>query len=403
MKNLKKGNLAKKLLALFLVASVSLCTNATTGVAINLGPILFVQDSSLKLKNKDQKRSGPCYFFALIAALETLSNKKGLLNHNYLSEQHALSYCSHNPSDKGWNISDKIGDRFAVLSYLVSGYGPVFENNYHHYDPDRLKFSPSLLKIKPAVSVYGYKFLDENIDSIKEAVAEYGAVAAVIIVNDTLKHAITIIGWDDSRQSWLVKDSLKNPDNYVWMPYSTQFTEVVCITDVRAFDDKLKRYQHDEYGVTGFYRDKNFAVANVFDFEGNEELESVMVNSSSPDAPISLHLAPVLGDGSPSNDRSTWQHLHSGYVPYDGYFTFSLQNKVQLNRGKYAIIAQMAQTADSSVPRIGCMIPHENLTLGSNTTGKSFVLSGNKFCDVTSLPNCNSIYGFSIKAITRQS
>lgn len=400
MKNLKKGILAKKLLALFLVASVSLCTNVPA-VAIKNLP---AQYSSPKSKNKYQQRNGPCGFFAITAAAEALSKKKGLLKkNNYFSEQHSLCYCSHDPSEEGYHIFDKAGDLLPILAYLVSGYGPVLECDYDSYDLDKLNFNPNSLKVKPPVSVYGYKFLDKDVDFIKEAIEEYDAVVATFIVSDIINHAVSIIGWDDSKQSWLVKDSFKKPDYYFWLPYLTKFITFVCITDVRAFDDKLKRYQHDKHGVTGSYYGKNFTVANVFDFEGNEELESIMINSKTTNARISLYLAPVLGDKSPNSDRSTWQHLHSEYVPYNGYFTFSLQNKVQLNRGKYAIIAQMEQTADSSVPRIGCMIPHENLTLGSNTSGKSFVLSGNKFCDVTSLPNCNSIYGFSIKAITRQS
>lgn len=400
MKNLKKGVFAKKLLALFLVASVSVCANVPA-VAIKPGPILSARHSSPTVKNKDQQIDGPCWDFAVIAALETYLKKYGLYTGS-LSEQQMANLCSHNPFDYGWNNLKHNGNFVAALACLTAGLSPISERDCP-YDYDNIGFNQNLLNIQPLFLVDGIENVNKDIDSIKAAVAEYGAVAAIFIMNDTLNHTVAIVGWDDSTQSWLIKDSLEYPNNYVWMPYSTQFIEVVCITDVRAFDDKLKRYQHDEYGVTGFYRDKNFAAANVFDFEGSEELESVMINSSSPDAPISLYLAPVLGDGSPNSDRSTWQHLHSGYVPYDGYFTFSLQNKVQLNRGKYAIIAQMEQAADSSVPRIGCMMPHENLTLGPNTPGKSFILSGNKFCDVTSLPNCNFIYGFSIKAITRQS
>lgn len=397
MKNLKKGNLAKKFLALFLVASMSLCANVTV-VAIKNLP---AQYSSPTVKNKDQQINGTCWAFAVIAALETYLKKYGLYTGG-LSEQQMANLCSHNPSDPGWNNLKHNGNFMAPLACITAGLSPISERD-SSYDHDNIKFSRDSLNIPPLVLVNGIENVVNGIDFIKEAILKYGAVAVVFIVNDKLNHAVAIVGWNDSRQSWRVKDSLKNPDNYFWLPYSTQFIEVVCITDVRAFDDKLKRYQHDEYGVTGFYRDKNFAVANVFDFEGNEELESVMINSSSPDAQISLHLAPVLGDGAPNSDRSAWQHLYSGYVPYDGYFTFSLQNKIQLNKGKYAIIVQMEQTADSSVPRIGCMMPHENLTLGPNTPGKSFILLGNKFCDVTDLSHFNSIYGFSIKAITRQS
>lgn len=401
MKNLKKGNLAKKFLALFLVASMSLCANATTAVAFKPGPILSARYFSPTVKNKDQQINGTCWDFAVIAALETYLKKYGLYKGN-LSEQQIANLCSHNPSDYGWNNLKYNGNFVAALACLAAGLSPISECDCP-YDYENIGFNQDLLNIQPLFLVDGIENVNHDIDSIKAAVAEYGAVAATFIVNDTLNHAVAIVGWDDSTQSWLVKDSLKYPNNYVWMPYSTQFTDATCITYVRAFDNKSKRYQHDEYGVTGFYRDKNFSVANVFDFEGNEELESVMINSSSPDAQISLHLAPVLGDGSPNSDRSTWQHLYSGYVPYDGYFTFSLQNKIQLNKGKYAIIVQMEQTADSSVPRIGCMMPHENLTLGPNTPGKSFILLGNKFCDVTDLSHFNSIYGFSIKAITRQS
>ena len=398
---MKKGNLAKKFLALFLVASMSLCANATTAVAFKPGPILSARYFSPTVKNKDQQINGTCWDFAVIAALETYLKKYGLYKGN-LSEQQIANLCSHNPSDYGWNNLKYNGNFVAALACLAAGLSPISECDCP-YDYENIGFNQDLLNIQPLFLVDGIENVNHDIDSIKAAVAEYSAVAAIFIVNDTLNHAVAIVGWDDSTQSWLVKDSLKYPNNYVWMPYSTQFTDAICITYVRAFDNKSKRYQHDEYGVTGFYRDKNFAVANVFDFEGNEELESVMINSSSPDAQISLHLAPVLGNGAPNSDRSAWQHLYSGYVPYDGYFTFSLQNKIQLNKGKYAIIVQMEQTADSSVPRIGCMMPHENLTLGPNTPGKSFILLGNKFCDVTDLSHFNSIYGFSIKAITRQS
>lgn len=402
MKNLKKGIFAKKLLALFFVASISLCANMYSSPASAACGTLPSKYSSPMVENKNQQRNGTCWAFAVIATLETFLKKNSLYKEP-LSEQHMSALCSRGPSDFGWQDLKHNGSFCAASAYLTAGSGPV-SGHVCPYDYDKIEFNQDLLNITPLFWVYGIKDVDKDVDSIKQAVAKYGAVAAVIIVNDIYYHAVSIVGWDDAEQKWLVKDSAKNPNNYRWIPYLTIIKALMCMTDVRKFDDKLKRYQHDEYGVTWFwdYCSKNATISNVFDFEGNEKLESVMINSNSPNVQISLYLAPVLSNGAPNEDKSTWQHLHNGYVPYSGYFSFSLKNKVKLNKGKYAIIAQMSQTDKSSNPRIGYMAPSEKLNLGNNNPGKSFVLANNKFYDVTSLQNCNSIHGFSIKAETRR-
>lgn len=402
MKILKKGIFAKKLLALLLVASVSLGVNLYPASASATCENLPSKYSSPMVENKNQQKSGTCWAFAVIATLETFLKKNGLYKES-LSEQHLSALCSRGPSNFGWQDSNHGGNFYAASAYLTAGSGPV--SGYAcPYDYDKIEFNQDLLTVKPLFWVYGTKYVDNDVNSIKQAVAKYGAVAADIIIDDIYHHAVSIIGWDDAEQKWLVKDSAKNPDNYTKIPYSTKILALMCITDAKKFDDKLKRYQHDEYGVLKFwkYHSKNATISNVFNFEGNENLESVMINSNSPNAQLSLYLAPVLSNGAPNEDRSTWQYLHSGYVPYSGYFSFSSKNKVKLNKGKYAIIAQMSQTDKSSTPSIGYMAPDEKLNLGKNQPGKSFILVNNKFHDITSLQNFKSIHGFSIKAETRR-
>lgn len=400
MKILKKGIFVKKFWALFLVVSFSSCTNAYLTPASAAYESLPTKYSSPMVKNKNQQKNGTCWAFAVIATLETFLKKNGLYKES-LSEQHMSALCSHGPSDFGWQDLKHNGNFCAANAYLTAGSGPI-SGHVCPYDYYKIEFNQDLLNINPLFWVYGIKGVDKNVDSIKQAVAKYGAVAAVIIVNDIYYHAVSIVGWDDAEQKWLVKDSAKSPNNYEWIPYSTKILDATCITEAKKFNDKLTRYQHDEYGVTWNYSSNNLTVANAFNFEGNEELESVMINSSSPNAEISIFLAPVLPDGSPNGNMYTWQHLHSGYVPYSGYFSFCLKNKVKLNKGKHAIILHMSQTGNSSNPSIGYMAPTEKLNLGNNKPGKSFILVDNKFYDVTSLQGYNSIHGFSIKADTRR-
>lgn len=355
-----------------------------------------------KLKNKNQIINGPCWAFANIATLETFLNKKGILNES-LSEKHLLSWVNQGSFDAGWNVNICDGGNCQMANaYFTSGCGPVFERECE-YDTLNTSFNSCLASLQPQYLVKGIKKLNLDVNSLKEAISMYGAVTVSYTVNENLYHAVSIVGWNDNDKNWIVKDSSKE-SNYTWLPFSEKFLYAYCITDACKFNQNQKLYQHDKFGVCASYeKNDRVTVANVFNFNENESLDSVMVYSPSVNANIDLFLAPVLSDGTPNHDTSTWKSLYSGVVPYEGYSTFSLKNKVKLNKGKQAIIVDIKKNFNSGKPALGCQIPVNNLNLGNDNLqkGKSFVDSGNSFHDVKN-SNLSNISAFSIKAITQK-
>lgn len=360
--------------------------------------------SNKNLKQKYQYIDGPCWAFANIATLETFLNKKGLLNNESLSEKHLLSWANQGSFDFGWNVPIGNGGNCQIANaYFTSGSGPVLEKEceYNIFDT---QYNANYASIKPKYLIKGIKKVENNISSIKEDIINYGAVTAIYSVSEKLNHAVSIIGWDDNNNSWIVKNSATFP-NYTLLPYNKNLILCYCITDASKIDKKQQIYQHDKYGVCGYYNcDNRIIAANVFNFDGNETLDSVMLYSHSTNSKFNLYLAPVSENGTPSNQINDWKILYSGTIPYKGYSTFSLTNKIRLNKGKYAIIIQMEKTYPLEYLSLGCQIPVKNLHLNNdNNVGKSFMFYGNSFYDINrNNDNGNKCSFFSIKAITHK-
>lgn len=352
------------------------------------------------LKNKYQQISGPCWAFANIATLETFLYKKGILKES-LSEKHLLSWANQKQNSPGWHINISHGGQNSIANaYFMSGIGPVFEKDCS-YNTNNTTFNPILASIKPSYWVKGIKYLNNNVSSIKDAIAKYGAATIIYPITNNLAHAVSAIGWDDNKQSLIVKDSAKYPNNYTFLPYSTTLLQCSCITDAEVMPSDLKIYQYDNFVVNGFCQaaiSKKLIIANVFDFNDNEILEKVAIHSTSDNAKIKIFLAPVLPNGKPTNSELFWNELYSGIIPYKGYFTLDLNKKVNLNKNRYAIIVQIEETNLSSKPNIGYQTLCDNLTLPENQNRKSFIFNGSQFSE----SDLKNIEVFAIKAITKK-
>lgn len=355
---------------------------------------------SMEVKNKNQQINGPCWAFANIATLETFLNKKGMLKGS-LSEKHLLSWANQGSYSSGWCIPIEHGGNCKIANgYMTCGCGPVLEKDCP-YDTKNTRFDTISPSAEAQYLVKGIKKVKSDTNSIKEAIAAYGAVTATYSVNDKFNHCVSIVGWDDSNNNWLVKDSAKIPFNYTWLSFNEELKYCYCITDASELEQGQKIYQHDPYGVCGNYNsDKKIIAANVFDFKGDEKLDSIMIYSDSTNAKLNLYCAPVLSDGTPNSNMSTWQNLYNGVIPYEGYSTFKLNNKINLSQGKYAIIVKIEKNFNSGEPSLGCQMPTENLNLDFEQKNcKSYIMLNNSFIDISNT-EFNNISAFSIKAIT---
>jgi cathepsin L len=189
------------------------------------------RDSGKVSDVEDQGQCGSCWAFSAIAAYES---SYLILNggHPEASEQQALN-CSKAGSCKGgW-------------------YGPVFEWMKKTGDAKRsivayVGKQQSCNKKAPAsykVTVWGFVKDNGSIPSVsqmKQAMCDHGAVSVTVRATNlfqaytsgvfdesapgSINHAVTLIGWDDSKQAWLLKNSWGpgwGDNGYMWIKYTS--------------------------------------------------------------------------------------------------------------------------------------------------------------------------------------
>jgi C1A family cysteine protease len=188
---------------------------------------------------KFQAMCGSCWSFTSAAVMEGSANKSCSTVFD-LSEQSILD-CSRGRSGQkagscngGW-----FGD---VFDYYMTT-SPVSETAAPYTGRDSVCMKRTSEKIK--VAAWGYIRPDAGIPDVKAmkaAICKYGSIAAAVKVTDhfqsytggifdefaptsgkaDINHAITIVGWDDEKKAYLLKNSWGTDwgeNGYMWIRY----------------------------------------------------------------------------------------------------------------------------------------------------------------------------------------
>ncbi|MCL1865338.1 MAG: hypothetical protein FWF73_05950 [Spirochaetes bacterium] len=215
-------------------------------VPLNLAPSITLAAFAWNGKNTStvvqyQGTCGSCWAFTSAAAYETnyiIKNGKTL----HISEQ-AILNCSVDRTGKKAGSCDG-GWYGGVFDYLmVNGAKTADQFPYQ----GKAASCADNSKTKYMVLKWGYIRSDAGIPSVKEvkeAIAKYGAIAATVKVTpafqayksgifdehtkvsgpNDVNHAITIVGWDDNKQAYLVKNSWGpqwGENGYIWVEYGS--------------------------------------------------------------------------------------------------------------------------------------------------------------------------------------
>jgi len=185
---------------------------------------------------RDQTTCGSCWAFAAMGAFEAshrLTNNVGL----DLSEQHVVDCARSDGEDAG---SCKGGRAERVHKWLSSGGAVQTESERPYKGMDQACTNPS-----GSYSALAWGWVDAQranppVDAVKAAICKYGPVTASVRVTPGFKsyvsgvfdesdsgetnHAIVLVGWDDVRGAWLLRNSWGTDwgeDGYMWIKYGS--------------------------------------------------------------------------------------------------------------------------------------------------------------------------------------
>lgn len=178
---------------------------------------------------KDQGACGSCWAFGTHGAFE---GSYAVLNNHALvdtSEQQTLDCSGAGSCNGGW----------WAFQYLID-HGTAAESSYPYAGSDGA--CPNVDGTYWA-STWGY--VDPNaeipsVEALKEALCSYGPIAIAVAVTpafqaytsgvfnenspENINHAITLVGWDDDKKAWRIKNSWSTgwgEGGYMWIEYGS--------------------------------------------------------------------------------------------------------------------------------------------------------------------------------------
>jgi predicted secreted protein len=189
---------------------------------------------------KDQESCGSCWAFATVGVLESAIRLQQSLTVD-LSEQYLLSCNTDGYScSGGWWAHDYHEWRVSQ----EGGVGAVLESAFPYQASDLPCGGPYSHPYRiTSWSHVGNDYSVPSVSAIKQAILDHGPVAAAICVgddfqwysggvfstnetcgDDVVNHAIVLVGWDDSKQAWRLRNSWGTgwgESGYMWIRYGT--------------------------------------------------------------------------------------------------------------------------------------------------------------------------------------
>jgi TolA-binding protein len=188
---------------------------------------------------RSQGSCGSCWAFSTLAVFEGIKNiADGYDKDLNFSEQYLVD-CA--VADDGFDIGSCGGGYTVMVFDYLRKNGAALEGEVPYKEKD----DSCNKKLKPKNKIATWGFVDDqkyvaDVDDIKAALCKHGPVVSTVHVTSAFtmyasgvfdegvdgspNHAVTIVGWDDKRGAWLVRnswDSWWGEDGHIWMKYGT--------------------------------------------------------------------------------------------------------------------------------------------------------------------------------------
>ncbi len=290
-----------------------------------------------------------------------------------------------------WNQGDNAVNALAIMT---QGYTLVEENNFHY------SVAEDIIKSKLKQSKYyvkSYQQIPSEINAIKRAVLEYGAVTFNYSSPSSYKyysstaqpnHASIIVGWDDNVDrsefspqkpdcdgAWIIKNSWGNYAGYdeingTWSYYISYKLPIGSIyaVDMAMREDYQNIYHYD--GDITIHRNKSAGEAQAAIYEAKlssptkqEQLKAVMISVPQGDLDVNVQIYKnLIANPGNVNDKINIPEQNSyvtqvdTHIEQSGMHTIDLEKPINLEQGEYfSIVVRCKTKSNVSVP-VNCAV-----------------------------------------------
>ena len=360
---------------------------------------------------RNQGGYGLCWSFSLIGLIETYLRKLNIVDNEAdadLSEA-ALGYFVFNlenitsnadnlnkPKTAGSDyqkiVKGRTWENFGYhgmgASLMMSSFlGAVKENDDTKYDNmENIKqngLDPKYAYNSNAYEIDDCLFINKNdIDEIKKAIMEYGAVGIAFDEDQRRKdetcheingehycygtqnrdnHAVNVVGWDDTipknyfynsygevasrNGGWLVRnnyghDNLHEKDGYFWLSYEDQtMDDTVYAVKARKANKYKYNYRYDSTGKLAYDEiidDPDYIVGNLFKVSSEEDQTLDAVNVVFHNANTDFVIEVYTNDQKMQNIADGTKVLsQNAHLNLAGIYTIELDKKIELKKDTY--------------------------------------------------------------------
>lgn len=188
---------------------------------------------------RSQGSCGSCWAFATLAVFEAAERiANGLGKDLDFSEQHLVD-CAEDSS--GFDIGSCSGGYTVMVFDYLQRKGAPLESEVPYKERDST--CDRSLQAKEKIANWGFVDPDgqtPSVDEIKASLCNYGPLSSSVYVSSAFKaytggvfdemgagqtnHAVTLVGWDDKRGAWLMRNSWGKwwgEDGYMWIKYGS--------------------------------------------------------------------------------------------------------------------------------------------------------------------------------------
>jgi C1A family cysteine protease len=188
---------------------------------------------------RSQATCGSCWAFATMSVFEAASAISNGFDANLnFSEQYIVDCATHKEIG---DIGDCGGGYTPLVYDWLMDKGAALEEEVPYLNADGK--CNEKLKPKHKIAAWGFvndKVLQPKVDEIKAALCKYGPVSSSVMVTQLFSaytsgvfdegasgqpnHAVVIVGWDDKRGAWLVRNSWDTwwgEDGHIWIKYGS--------------------------------------------------------------------------------------------------------------------------------------------------------------------------------------